>query len=201
MRALLIALLFFPSVVLADFFDYPHKTFNVRLICGGGVDCDRAQEVFRSASNYIDNAVNAKFQIVDRVIVDHDMIGRSVVERMLKWQIFILDLHKETVDVNYIVLDAYPRLVDYVDFSSEQVLGMVQDIGIAGKVKNSVAFSKLVGSDTFSARIVIHELGHLLGARHGDKGIMFPSMDVAQYSEGYSLESIYQIQDHLRSLN
>lgn len=192
----LLCLFLFCSTAHANLLPYTPKTFTARVICGGGVECARAVHVFELSSTYIDSAVKVRLKLIDAVDIKEEMTGDPH-EQLLKWALRTSDL--PAVDVTIFALASYSPLSDHIDAESEGILGLASGIGVIGK-EPCGAFSRIVGSDKLAAKVMTHEIGHLLGAHHIASGLMFPSMDIGQYMDAYSSESIREIETHLASL-
>lgn len=189
----------FAGNAMADFFTYPLKKVRVMLVVAHGVDEARVRRLFRVETDYIESAVNVRLLPVLVVSIPEDMSGNAMV-RMFKWQARTAALARQyKVGGTLVFLAPYPSSMNAIDFKWEGVLGMASGIGVLGQ-HNALAYVKVIGSDWFSTRIGIHEIGHLLGAPHTDGGIMQPYADGNQYAVAYSYESIEQIQEYVSHL-
>lgn len=192
---LLLSLLIVTRNALADILPYPPKHFSVKLICGGGVDCQRAQAAFRRTANYY-KTLNVYLDLQSTYVIHEEMSGDSLIQ-LLKWAVRTSTLPQ--TDATIIALASYSPLADHVNIDAENTLGRASGIGILGK-QPCGAFVRIVGSTKLASKVMAHEVGHLLGATHTQAGIMQPGMDVGQYADGLSEDSVNQIEQYLVSL-
>lgn len=170
------------------------RFYRARIICADDINCGRAVGLFNRAAAYIKSAVNVDIRVTKITITDEVVSTGDYYERLMEWA----DRVGRTHDLTYVVLDGFPK-ARYIDFENEDVLGIVESIGGLGE-RPVIGMSKMIGEDDFTVGIMIHEIGHLLGATHIPLGIMAPSAQQNQYSEAYAIETIQQIREYLDTL-
>ena len=77
--------------------------------------------------------------------------------------------------------------------------GVAEMVGGVGTRKNNLAIGFLSGVADDDTRVVLHEIGHLLGANHAMTGFMVPDTVLISFATGYSSRSrdeIYAALNH-----
>lgn len=197
---IVITLLLLARSVAADMFLYDKKHVRTLLVCAHAVDCKHAESVFKIARDYIEESVNVSLDLVKVESIPEDMSGNIEV-RLLKWQLRVEKLQEELkVGATIVFLSPFPLSLDNIDFQTEDVFGIVNDIGILGD-NAATALVRMAGSDKVISRIAIHEIGHLMGATHTNGlGLMATYTDQIQCTDSYAPDSIAQIMDYVQYL-
>ena len=195
----LVGIFLVASPVSADIESVQPRSFKAIVVCAHAVDCKRAERVFDDATQYIYKAIPITFKKIDIVSIPQDMSGDPI-ERMNKWLLTTQNLSLQLgADFVFVSLSPFPSSINQIDFDTEQVVGMASGIGVLGS-QPALCWAKIIGSDKVAARIAAHEIGHLLGAWHTEVGLMAPTVGAIQYSDEFSIDSIYQIKEYLNSL-
>lgn len=171
---------------------------SIAAVCAVHVDCDRGVAALKTAMAYIETRADVKFTDFKTLYAPEPVQG-TIIERWSQLAKKAQELGATESDITIILLEDYPDTVNAFNFDEEKMLGLASGIGVAG-LQPSGAFIKVEGGPVFLSRIIIHELGHLLGAEHTDDGIMQPYANANQYCDEYSLFSLGQIQEHLKQV-
>jgi hypothetical protein len=79
-------------------------------------------------------------------------------------------------------------------------MGMASNIGNIGS-SESLVFAKQMGSAKVRTRLLLHELGHVMGAMHLEGGgLMHPAIQGVQLADSFAEESIEQMKQIIQSL-
>lgn len=198
MRALVVLALFFISTwCSADMHILPRRTFSVAVVCVADADCTGGIRALKNTSAYLEKRVNVKLEVKRLAILSEDFSG-GFFSRLYKARQRASDIGRG-MDVTLFFTAPYPKGEDIFHFPTEDILGIASGIGVIGK-EPCWSLVKTMGSERFLTKIVIHEMGHLLGASHTHAGLMHANASVNQYSDEYSVESLDQIAEHLLSL-
>jgi hypothetical protein len=175
------------------------RVFTTAVVCAKGVDCPQSLRSVKNTSAFLKKRFNVTLLITKIYPLDEEMSGPFFV-RTMKWKIRADQLGvTDHADLTLFMMEPFPMENDFFDFREEGVMGLASGIGVLG-LEPSHAFAKVVGSDQLTTRILIHEVGHLLGATHTDEGLMQPTVTANQYTDEYSLDSFFQIVAHLARL-
>jgi hypothetical protein len=172
--------------------------FTVTVICGGHVECNRGLQPLKKAINYLESELDLSFEIKN-IILNREQPKGTVQERWQKWLNISYSLETYKTDLTVILLEAFPNNVNSFDFREESMIGLATGLGILGVVPATV-FAKVIGSEQFTTRVLIHEIGHVLGGEHVEEGIMHPCACVNQYSDALSHFSLQQMKTHLEAI-
>jgi hypothetical protein len=71
-----------------------------------------------------------------------------------------------------------------VPIAKYPVHGYAEGVGVVGRVANAIAYGTVSGDLKRDVVVVLHELAHLLGAEHSNKGIM--TTERPDYRRGFS---------------
>jgi len=71
--------------------------------------------------------------------------------------------------------------------------GIADMVGGVGTRKNNLAIGFFSGSKDEDTRVMLHEIGHLLGAQHSMTGFMVPNTLLLEFATGYSKSSRAEI--------
>ena len=77
--------------------------------------------------------------------------------------------------------------------------GYAEGIGLALARRNSLAYGVLGSSLLQNKRIILHELGHLLGAAHSFSGYILFDSSLIRLADGFGVKSFNEIQRHIIS--
>lgn len=169
--------------------------FTVSVVCGGHVECEKGTRPLRLAIAYLEKRLDVKFKIEKIITTDKQPLG-TIEERWMQWFDIAASLGAAKNDLTVILLEDHPDNIDAFEFQQEGMIGLASGIGVLG-IRPSALLAKVMGSEQFMTRILIHEIGHVLGGEHIEEGIMHPCACVNQYSDEYSLYTIAQIKAHL----
>jgi predicted Zn-dependent protease len=128
-------------------------------------------------------------------VTDKQPVG-TIEERWMQWFEIASNLGAAQNDLTVVLLEDHPDNIDTFNFEQEGMIGLASGIGVLG-ARPSALLAKVMGGEKFMTRVLIHEIGHVLGAEHVDEGIMHPCACVNQYSDEYSHYSLAQIKAHL----
>lgn len=186
-----------PASAFAQIFPYPTKTIRTFVACFGSADCDKALVNVEEASNFLAKRVNLRFQVVG-VLRSELQIGGDPETRLHK-ALYATLPHREMLGVG-LTLVFLPAFAEdpIIDFQSEEVFGAANDLGNIGRT-DSICYVKMTTA-RLTYRILLHEVGHLLGAEHARSGIMSQFTDDAQLADEYSLESLFAMQQVIARL-
>lgn len=169
---------------------------TVSIVCGGHVECDRGIRPLKLAIKYFESRFNVSFRIEKVLVSDKQPLG-TIEERWETWFKTAVELGAAKNDLTVILLENFPDNVDTFDFKMEGIIGLASGIGVLGGPQPAALLAKVLGGEKFMTRLLIHEIGHTLGATHIEEGIMHPCACVNQYSDEFSLASVAQIKEHL----
>lgn len=172
--------------------------FTVTVVCGGHVECDRGLTPLKNATKYLEERLPINFKIENVIHSDEQPKG-TLEERWQSWFKIAYDLGTAKSDLTVILLEPFPAHVDSFDFQQEGVIGLASGLGVLGAIPSAL-IAKVMGSEQFLTRILIHEIGHVLGAEHIEEGLMHPCACVNQYSDELSQNSINQIKQHIANV-
>lgn len=192
---LLVAL---PSVAKCDVREYPTKYLRVLIVCGEDVQCDRVPAVITQVNEVYRRDLNVV--IVPKYVmkINEHMTGNAWT-RLVKWQMVTMPVRQEVkVDATIVFVNPFPN--DMVEFEDEQVFGMANDIGSAFS-ESALCWGKMMPSTKLTARLIAHEVGHLLGGTHTHGyGLMADAIQSIEFADGFSGLSIQEIKQHLAGL-
>lgn len=172
-----------------------HRIFRARIVCADHIQCGRAVRLFHKATKYIHEAVDVDIRIVAVERTDKVIYIGDYHERLMAWA----DLIGKKEDLTFVIVGAFPNS-KYLDMVNEvDTLGIVESIGGLGR-QPVIGMARLIGGDELMTKLLIHEIGHLMGATHISLGIMAPSVQENQYTECYAIETIKQIKEYMNSL-
>jgi hypothetical protein len=170
--------------------------FTVSVVCGGHVECRKGLSPLKLAIKYLEKKLDVTFTI-EKVILKSEQPDGTIEERWEKWLEIAHAAGASKSDLTIILLESYPDNVDTFDFRSEGVIGLASGIGVLGSPAPAALLAKVMGSEKFMTRLLIHEIGHTLGATHIEEGIMHPCACINQYADELSINSLDQIKAHL----
>ena len=101
-----------------------------------------------------------------------------------------LPLHQSTADIILIALNSDETYATLLDASYQ---GLAQAVGGVGRRKGNVAALRLTGYSDFDTRVLLHEVGHLLGAEHAARGFMIDDALLINLAVGFSEQSRFEI--------
>lgn len=189
----------FSSTVSADYFPYKTKYFRTSIVCAEGVNCDNARRAFLEAASYIKEAVNMELVLVDTFAFADEMTGNPE-ERVAKWLLRTEALRRITSSQLIIVYTPSWPSLNNINLEDELTFGCASGIGVLGR-QPALAYVKEIPNRKTTARITIHEIGHLIGGTHTDGiGIMAANANSLQYQDAYSVGSIREIEEYLSQL-
>lgn len=90
---------------------------------------------------------------------------------------------------------ALPNKADFFG----KYFGYAEGVGAIYGRRNSIAYGVLGEDEKFNQKVMLHELGHLLGADHSLTGLMTYDSTLIRLATGYSPASVAEIQERLRS--
>jgi hypothetical protein len=170
--------------------------FTVSVVCGGHVECKKGTAPLKLAFKYLESRLNVKFTI-KKIILKSDQPNGTIEERWQEWLEISHQAGASKNDLTVILLEDYPDNVDTFDFQTEGVIGLASGIGVLGGPAPAAILAKVMGSEKFMTKLLIHEVGHVLGAEHIEEGIMHPCACVNQYADELSIKSLDAIKAHL----
>lgn len=176
--------------------DVPKVDFTVSVVCGGHVDCERGLRPLKIAIKHFESRFNVSFKIRNVYVTESQPKG-TLEERWEEWFGIAENLGAAKNDLTVVLLEDFPDNIDTFDFEMEGIIGLASGIGVLGGPDPAGLLAKVMGSEQFMTRLLIHEIGHTLGAVHIAAGIMHPCACVNQYSDEFSLESTKEIKEHL----
>lgn len=176
----------------------PKEEFTVSILCGGHVQCDRGIKAVKKSIEYYHSKLDVSFKI-EKIIRNGNQPAGGLLERWGKWFTAAEFLGTTQYDLTIILVENFPDNVSSFDFQEEGIIGLASGIGNLG-VDPSALIVKLMGSEQFMTRLIIHEIGHTLGGTHIEEGIMHPSASANQYSDELSDRSLNQMREHLRAV-
>lgn len=168
---------------------------TVSIVCTRSTNCKHGQAALAESIKYIESKIPVEFLIVNQFYSNEDVDG-TIEERWEQWAGIAIKLGAAKSDLTVIMLEPYPDNVNEFEFEEEQMAGLASGIGVIG-IQPSAIFIKIMGGKKILTRLITHELGHVLGAKHIKEGLMQPSLQGIQYCDSYSLETIGQIRSHL----
>lgn len=169
--------------------------FTVSVVCGGHVQCERGIRPLRKAISYLERRLDVKFKIEKVFTTDKQPKG-TIEERWISWFNTAGELGAARNDLTVILIEDHPDNIDTFDFEQEGMIGLASGIGVLG-ARPSALIAKVMGGEQFMTRVLIHEIGHVLGGTHVEEGIMHPCACVNQYSDEFSHFTLAQIKAHL----
>lgn len=169
--------------------------FTVSVVCGGHVQCERGIRPLRKAIAYLERRLDVKFKIEKVITSDKQPLG-TIEERWMQWFEIAGQLGAAKNDLTVVFLEDHPDNIDTFDFEQEGMIGLASGIGVLG-ARPSAILAKVMGGEQFMTRVLIHEIGHVLGGQHVEEGIMHPCACVNQYSDEFSNFTLAQIKAHL----
>lgn len=174
----------------------PKIEFTVSVVCGGHVVCTEGIASLKKSFKYLESEFNISFKIQNVFNAPTQPEG-NLEERWGEWFNTAVRLGAAKNDLSVILVETYPDNVDSFDFQTEGIIGLASGIGVLGGEGPAALIAKVMGSEQFMTRLLIHEIGHTLGAEHIEEGIMHPCACANQYTSEFSLASIKQIKEHL----
>jgi hypothetical protein len=76
--------------------------------------------------------------------------------------------------------------------------GYAEGVGLVGRRKDGLILSRMSSSQVVNNRVMMHELGHMLGAGHAWSGLMIFDSTLIQLASGYSAASVGEIRRALQ---
>ena len=176
--------------------DLDHKiVFPVTIVCGGEVNCDLGRESVKKAFDFYESIFDVQFKIENVFHVINRPSG-SLGERWTEWLRMSSRLKPIEDGLLIILVESFPSNVDVFDFNQEVVLGMASGIGVLG-ISPCGLLVKVVGSQNFVSKLLIHEIGHTLGATHVNGGVMNATANEEMLSGTLNELTSDQIKRHL----
>lgn len=176
------------------------KEVRTAIVCGHGVDCARAFEIFLIAQKEYLKTFSLRLKPVVVLSIPINASGDPF-QRMDRWKAETKSVRENMrVGLTVVFIEPFPSSVDKIDFDVEQVFGMASDIGVLGN-NDALAFTKMIGSNFVASRICIHEIGHIAGAWHTrSEGIMAQYANLNHFQVEFAPESIEQISHFLAGM-
>lgn len=169
---------------------------TVSIVCGGHVQCSKGIVPLRKSFKYLEANFNVSFKVKTVLLTSKQPVG-TIEERWGEWFGIASEMGAAKNDLTVILVENYPDNVDTFDFKMEGVIGLATGIGVLGSPQPAGLIAKVMGSEQFMTRLLIHEIGHTLGAEHIEEGIMHPCACANQYADEFSIYSKQQIKEHL----
>jgi len=145
-------------------------SYSTLLVYGNGVDVKASQAAFRLARHKLSRQADIDLQAWDSIYLNHKTgVNKSDPGKyIMSWKTLVNRVAEKQYDVVYVFLPDG----ESIPYKGETVSGFSQGIGVVGRVSNALAYSVVRGNPSLDSYIVLHELGHLFGARHSDGGVM-----------------------------
>lgn len=146
------------------------RTFKVLIGYQHGVNRIKARKAFIFASQYIEDELNIKFEVVEEIDINvftGSRLPHTIPLFDCKAQAQLNRKINQEIDLTYCLLKERP---------TPGVIGAVNDIGALNDPTNKpVGMSTTDSSMTEVINTLVHELCHILGAHHTYSGIMYYS--------------------------
>ncbi|MDC0358238.1 hypothetical protein OAO01_05420, partial [Oligoflexia bacterium] len=177
-----------PAALSSSSFKEP-SSHSVLVVFGNGVDKKEGLKAFHYAADNLKLLLNIDLKLANQLTITREARGAAPLELMHRWKKVINTVAR--YDYSIVLLLLPPEALS--NTSTQTVRGYSENMGIVGKTPNAFAYSVVSGGSIGTGRVIMHEIGHLLGARHSDRGLMRASNAFLNFETGFSAESVRQI--------
>lgn len=190
----LLPLLFVAGCSLASYPTAPvpaARQLSVLLVLDGGLATAAVRDTFKITANIIQNELHVRLHEPDFLYLPSGSRAEDWGAAFENLHSTINRLQQQKYDLIYVLLNTRGNFGPLLAANKQ---GYAETVGSVGLQKNNLAYGAASGNVIYDARVMLHEIGHLLGAEHSLTGLMVADSTLIRLATGFSKDSKREIQ-------